>query len=62
MGNTKNSFNIHVEALNTKPETRVTIQSKWHFKKTWLGGVDKESFSNVVNSFLSELQKVLSTY
>ncbi|MGO9863141.1 MAG: hypothetical protein ACLPLR_05990 [Terriglobales bacterium] len=63
MGNTKNSFNIHVEALNTKPETRVTLQIKWYYKKQWLVSKQMEQDGrNWVNSFLSELQKVLSTY
>ncbi len=60
----KDSFNIHVEALNTKPETRVTLQVKYYYKKQW--GVSykvmEQPGRSGINSFLSELQKVLSTY
>lgn len=50
-------FYIHVEALNTKPETRVTIDPKYKgFKVS--SGAQREFSEN----FLKELLKVLSTY
>jgi len=48
----KGTFDIHIEALNTKPETRVTINAKFRGMKDWA----------FPERFLSELQKVLSTY
>ena len=50
-------FYIHVEALNTKPETRVTIDPRFKgFKIS--SGAQREFAEN----FLKELLKVLSTY
>jgi len=51
------SFDIHIEPLNTKPETRATInaQCKGLFPNgTWARSVKE--------TFLSEVQKVLATY
>ncbi len=62
--NTPNVFTIHVEALNTNPETKVTFQCKWYHKH--LGLVSAKDWEQRgrprIVSFLSELQKVLSTY
>lgn len=53
----KCSFDIHIETLNTKPETQVTINAK--------GGCALQhslDMNSLKSYFFSELQKVLSTY
>ncbi|HKI12553.1 MAG TPA: hypothetical protein VKA02_10590 [Candidatus Acidoferrum sp.] len=49
------TLDIHIEALNTKPETRVTIHAK---VKGVISGWD----GPLKDRFLIELQKVLATY
>jgi hypothetical protein len=49
------TLDIHIEALNTKPETRVTIHAK-------VKGVISGWEGPLKDHFLIELQKVLSTY
>jgi len=49
------TLDIHIEALNTKPETRVTIHAK---VKGVISGWD----GPLKDRFLIELQKVLDTY
>lgn len=51
------TFDVHVETVNTNPETRVTI----YFKKngSWGMGREEDAFGD---DFLSEVQKVLATY
>jgi hypothetical protein len=51
------TFDIHIEVLNTKPETRVTVSAK--AKSTFFRGNWEAAFKNV---FSDQLQKVLSTY
>jgi len=51
------TFDIRIEALNSKPETRVTMSSR--LKKHGLTGGGPGEFPE---RFLSELQKVLATY
>ena len=55
--NRKVDFYIHVETLNTKPETRVTVIPKLKGSKLFGSGLAQDS-----EDFLKELQKVLSTY
>lgn len=54
----KLTFEIHIEPVSNKPETRVTVEAK---RKTrlvgWGGGI-----TQFKNDFLRELQKVLVTY
>jgi hypothetical protein len=51
------TFDILIETLNTKPETRVTIHAK---VKDWMvGGIVEKGFKL---RFLGDLQQVLSTY
>jgi len=56
-GNRKVDFYMHVETLNTKPETRVTVMPKLKGTKLFGAGLAQDS-----EDFLSELQKVLATY
>jgi hypothetical protein len=49
------TFDIHIEALNTKPETRVTINAK-------VKGIVVGSEAKLKADFLAMLQQVLSTY
>jgi hypothetical protein len=49
------TFDIHIEALNTNPETRVTINAK-------VKGIVVGSEAKLKAEFLAELQQVLSTY
>lgn len=49
------TLDIHIEALNTKPETRVTIHAK-------VKGVISGWEGPLKDRFLIELQKVLATY
>ncbi len=51
----KCTFDIHIETLNTKPETRVTINASVEVWGAPAASRLKERFSN-------ELQKVLATY
>jgi len=54
-------FGMHIESLNTKPETRVTINSHWTKKKPWLE--DRKQYTQGFEDNLSStVQKVLSTY
>jgi hypothetical protein len=55
-GKYKLTYDILIETLNTKPETRVTINAK---AKAMMAGTVEKGFKL---RFLSELQKVLSTY
>lgn len=55
--NRKVDFYLHVETLNTKPETRVTIIPKLRGSKLFGSGLAQDS-----EDFLKELQKVLATY
>jgi len=50
------TFDIHIEALNTKPETRVAIDVV--FKGLGAGAVRQ----SVSQKILTEIQKVLATY
>jgi hypothetical protein len=52
----KCTFDIHVEILNTKPETQVTVNAK--VKGVWGGWADTE----VKRKLFMQLQQVLSTY
>lgn len=54
----KYTFDIHIETLNTKPETRVTINAK----TGGVMGIRSLKENALKEDFLSELQKVLSTY
>lgn len=59
----KITFDIHVEALNAKPETRVTISSTWDVR-CW-GCNDKLKSrvnSRLQEKLVAEMQKVLATY
>ncbi len=49
-------FDIHIETLSTKPETRLTISTQ---HKGMIASHELKSFNQ---RFLSEVQKVLSTY
>ncbi len=55
--NRKVDFYLHVETLNTKPETRVTVIPKLRGSKLFGSGLAQDS-----EDFLKELQKVLATY
>ncbi len=60
---TTTSFNIHVEALNTKPETRVTFQCKWSYRnKVKQSKALEQAQRDWIDRFLVDIQKVLSTY
>jgi len=50
------AFDIHIETLSTKPETRVTINAS---SRGWVLASEKAAFKQ---DMASELQKVLSTY
>jgi hypothetical protein len=50
------TFDIHIETLSTKPETRVTINAS---SRGWVLASEKAAFKQ---DMASELQKVLSTY
>ncbi len=50
------SFDIHIEILSTKPETRITINAK---AKGYGGSSIAKRFNPL---FLGDVQKVLSTY
>jgi hypothetical protein len=52
----KVDFEIRIESVSTKPETRVTVNAQ---SKGWGRGAIKENFKD---DFSRELQKVLSTY
>jgi len=49
------TFDIHIEAINTSPETRVTINAK-------VKGIIPGSESKLKADFLAMLQQVLATY
>ncbi len=49
------TFDIHIEAINTSPETRVTINGK-------VKGIIPGSESKLKADFLAMLQQVLATY
>ncbi|MGA3166812.1 MAG: hypothetical protein ABSF14_11940 [Terriglobia bacterium] len=52
------TFDIHIEALNTKPETRVTINCQLKER-----GFTHKAYEKLFKEeFSSELQKVLATY
>jgi hypothetical protein len=51
----KFTFEMYIEPLNTKPETRVTMHGRG---KHW----DWRYTSSQLDAILSELQKVLATY
>jgi len=55
-GTFKMTFDILIETLNTKPETRLTISTQ---AKGMVASHELKSFNQ---RFLSEVQKVLSTY
>jgi hypothetical protein len=55
-GTFKMIFDIHIETLSTKPEARLTISTQ---AKGMVAGHVLKSFNQ---RFLSEVQKVLSTY
>jgi len=50
------TFDIHIETLSTKPETRVTINAS---SRGWVLASEKAAFKQ---DMASELQKVLATY
>jgi len=50
-------FEIHIEPVSPKPETRVTVDAKVKVK-LWAGQLRKK----FANELLSEISKVLSTY
>ena len=52
----KCSFDIHIETLNTSPQTRVTINATVKCIGGWAPA------NTLKETFLTELQKVLSTY
>lgn len=56
-------FSMHIESLNTKPETRVTINGHSAQKGRFLVGANtrNEVHQNEVG-LITEVQKVLSTY
>ena len=54
--NKKCSFDIHIETLNTSPQTRVTINATVKCIGGWAPA------NTLKETFLTELQKVLSTY
>jgi hypothetical protein len=54
MESPKATFEIHVEPVSPKPETRVTFSGM-------LSGKERYRMP-IVNSFLSQVQKVLATY
>jgi hypothetical protein len=51
-------FEIHIETVSAKPETKVTVSAN----KGGCFGIHKNSQNGVKNDILSELQKVLATY
>lgn len=55
-------FSMHIESLNTEPETRTTIYG--HFTKKHVGNVGHGSGSGkgMADVFANMVQKVLSTY
>jgi len=55
--NTPMTFDIHVETVSAKPETRVTVEATRH------GGLGGSGLArDFGRDFLSEVQKVLATY
>jgi hypothetical protein len=56
-------FVMHIEPLNTKPQTRVTINAHWS-KKLFLGNSSaiRANTLSTAGGLLSEVQKVLATY
>lgn len=57
--NSKCTFSVHIEVVNDKPQTRVTIDAKARGSLPGLGGV----LANQLRTrFLGELQQVLATY
>ena len=54
---TKNTFEVHIEAVNQKPKTRVTIAVRYK-ERSDFGICDH----NAVSRFFSELQKVMAIY
>jgi hypothetical protein len=55
-GTFKMIFDIHIETLSTKPETRLTINTQVK------GMVARHELQSFNQRFLSEVQKVLATY
>jgi hypothetical protein len=55
--NFKTTFDIHIETVSAKPETRMTINAA-HFR----GLLGSFGENNLKQNFLSEVQKVLATY
>ncbi|HKI12555.1 MAG TPA: hypothetical protein VKA02_10600 [Candidatus Acidoferrum sp.] len=60
--NVKVSFEIQIEAINTSPETRVTINTTAKNQSRLCPNCKPEAMSQFKARFSTELQKVLSTY
>lgn len=56
------SFEIHIEAVNTTPETRVTINTTAKGGGAFCPGCKSDGKKQFKARFSTELQKVLSTY
>lgn len=52
-------FRIHIESLNTKPETKITINAHWNKKGNYIREPSTREFEEKLATML---QKVLATY
>src|SRR5208283_4156714 len=55
-------FDIHIEAVNTSPETRITINTTAKGSLPFCPGCKSGNMAQFKDHFSTELQKVLSTY
>ncbi len=55
-------WSMHIEPVNTKPETRLTINAHWTGKGPRVGGMSSKRNQAWEDEMATVVQKVLSTY